>query len=743
MESRVGLPRGTLLDSSYRIERVIGSGGFGITYEAEDTRLGTKVAIKEYYPTEFGQRDRSLSIQPTSERHKPTFNWGRSSFLEEARTLARFRHPSVVQVTRVFEANSTAYMVMIFEEGASFEAWLRNLGRPPTQEELDRIASPLLDALEIMHGQNFLHRDIAPDNIIIRANGTPVLLDFGAARRAVAEMSRALTGIVKTGYSPQEQYTTDGRRQGPWTDLYALGATLYRAVTGRPPEEATLRAMGDHMPSAANAAKGTYRNSFLSAVDACLEVAPTARPQSVAQLRPALFAMERPATVPVQDGRSRVTSVRSRAPIPVRPQARRWPLAVAAILVLLGGVLGGIHYSRWSSGLKLGPVGELGQGAQTEAAAWSAVRDTTSIPALEAFIARFPDSFFADLARVRIAELNKMRADEEAQQRVDTAKRQAEAEALMAWAAVKESTSIAALEAFLKRYPNSSYADLARARLAELRKTNCDGIVVAVGTNEKQCIRPGAGESFKDCPECPEMVIVPTGEFMMGSPGGEAQRGSDEGPQRKVTIAASLAVGKLEVTFAEWDACVIAGGCKYRPEDQGWGRGRRPVINISWDDITQQFLPWLSRTSGKPYRLLTEAEWEYAARAGTATPFSTGTTITTDQANFNGTNTYGTRTAGGRFRERTVEVGSFQPNAFGLYDVHGNVWEWVADCHRESYYGAPTDGTPVTGMPGCSRVVRGGSWLSDPGEIRSAKRRREKPELRLVVNGFRVGRRLD
>jgi serine/threonine protein kinase len=399
MESRVGLPRGTLLDSSYRIERVIGSGGFGITYEAEDTRLGTKVAIKEYYPTEFGQRDRSLSIQPTSERHKPTFNWGRSSFLEEARTLARFRHPSVVQVTRVFEANSTAYMVMIFEEGASFEAWLRNLGRPPTQEELDRIASPLLDALEIMHGQNFLHRDIAPDNIIIRANGTPVLLDFGAARRAVAEMSRALTGIVKTGYSPQEQYTTDGRRQGPWTDLYALGATLYRAVTGRPPEEATLRAMGDHMPSAANAAKGTYRNSFLSAVDACLEVAPTARPQSVAQLRPALFAMERPATVPVQDRRSRVTSVRSRAPIPVRPQTRRWPLAVAAILVLLGGVLGGIHYSRWSSGLKLGPVGELGQGAQTEAAAWSAVRDTTSIPALEAFIARFPDSFFAGRMR--------------------------------------------------------------------------------------------------------------------------------------------------------------------------------------------------------------------------------------------------------------------------------------------------------------------------------------------------------
>ena len=137
----------------------------------------------------------------------------------------------------MFEANSTAYMVMRFEQGQSFEAWLKGLGRPPTQEELDRIAAPLLDALEMMHAENFLHRDIAPDNIIVRADGTPVLLDFGAARRAVAEMSRALTGIVKAGYSPQEQYASDSRLQGPWSDIYALGGTLYRAVTGGSPKK--------------------------------------------------------------------------------------------------------------------------------------------------------------------------------------------------------------------------------------------------------------------------------------------------------------------------------------------------------------------------------------------------------------------------------------------------------------------------------------------------------------------------
>jgi serine/threonine protein kinase len=150
-------------------------------------------------------------------------------------------------------------MVMEYEHGSDFDSWLRALKRAPTQEELDRIVAPLLDALELMHAKNFLHRDIAPDNIIIREDGTPVLLDFGAARRAVAEMTKTLTGIVKSGYSPHEQYATDGRLQGPWSDLYVFGATLYRAITAKPPEEATLRMTDDRVLSAAEAAVGTYR----------------------------------------------------------------------------------------------------------------------------------------------------------------------------------------------------------------------------------------------------------------------------------------------------------------------------------------------------------------------------------------------------------------------------------------------------------------------------------------------------
>jgi serine/threonine protein kinase len=354
MDSRLTLPVNTLLDDSYRIVRVVGSGGFGITYEAEDIKLRMRVALKEYYPLEFGDRDSTLSVKPKSDRHKQTFQWGRSNFLQEARTLARFEHPCIVRVTRVFEANSTAYMLMRFEQGQSFEDWLTGLGRSPTQEELDRIVAPVLDALQLLHGENFLHRDIAPDNIIVRADGTPVLLDFGAARRAVAEMSRMLTGIVKAGYSPHEQYSVDSRLQGPWSDIYALGGTLYRAVTGKTPEEAALRVDKDHMPAAAQAAKGRFRPEFLAAIDACLRVRHSERPRSVVQLRPMLLG-EKPQETREPEPVAKARKPTSRPPqspklsgLAPRPRpARRWPAVAAGLLALLGGAYGGIEYIRW------------------------------------------------------------------------------------------------------------------------------------------------------------------------------------------------------------------------------------------------------------------------------------------------------------------------------------------------------------------------------------------------------------
>ena len=259
--------------------------------------------------------------------------------------------------------------------------------------------------------------------------------------------------------------------------------------------------------------------------------------------------------------------------------------------------------------------------------------------------------------------------------------------------------------------------------------------LIAAG-REAERNRPG--DEFQDCDYCPEMVVVPAGSFRMGSPRSEMLRGDDEGPQHTVTIPEPFAVGKYEVTFAEWDACVAAGGCGgLRPDDRGWGRGRHPVINVSWQDA-KAYVGWLSRKMAKDYRLLTEAEWEYVARAGTTGPFYFGSTISTLQSNYDGTGIYGPGRKGVS-RKRTVPVGTFPANAFGLYDMHGNVYEWVEDCWHGNYVGAPANGNTWTSGGDCARRVwRGGSWISVPKYLRSAQRSSRPTANRYHSGGFRV-----
>jgi len=238
------------------------------------------------------------------------------------------------------------------------------------------------------------------------------------------------------------------------------------------------------------------------------------------------------------------------------------------------------------------------------------------------------------------------------------------------------------------------------------------------------------GESFRDFSEAPEMVVVPAGEFMMGSKKGEGE--ASEHPQHKVAIPQAFAVGKYPVTFAEWDAASAAGGVSHKPGDQGWGRGRRPVINVSWEDA-QDYIKWLnSKASGNPYRLLSEAEWEYACRAGTATAYSFGDRITKNQAQYS-EGGYGSAS-------KTAESGSFPANAFGLHDMHGNVWEWCADCKNANYRGAPSDGSAWTAGDCSVRVLRGGSWFYVSQALRAAYRFEDGATGRCDYTGFRVAR---
>ena len=250
---------------------------------------------------------------------------------------------------------------------------------------------------------------------------------------------------------------------------------------------------------------------------------------------------------------------------------------------------------------------------------------------------------------------------------------------------------------------------------------------------------PQPGDVFQDCPDCPEMVVIPAGSFQMGSPSNEPQRDGDEGPQRRVTIPA-FAMAKTEVTFNEWNACVADGSCSHRPGDQGWGRGNRPVINVSWNDA-QEYVRWLSRTTGEEYRLPSESAWEYAARAGTTTRFNTGNCISTDQANFDG-NFPPSGCSKGQYRKRTVAVGSFPGNAFGLHDMHGNVWEWVQDCWNDSYREAPSDGSAWLAGDCGRAVLRGGSWTYYGQLLRSANRNGNPRDNRLNFIGFRPARPL-
>jgi formylglycine-generating enzyme required for sulfatase activity len=361
-----------------------------------------------------------------------------------------------------------------------------------------------------------------------------------------------------------------------------------------------------------------------------------------------------------------------------------------------------------------------------------------------------------------------------------------------AWALAKDSDDLRTLDVFRKQYgaANPFYDRLAEARIQRLKldtkgkererlallqkqqeeerrraeeKRQAEG---AAWRDPALSVRPGSGESFRDslaagrpCPECPEMVVVPAGEFTMGSPPGEDGRDHDEGPQHPVTIARAFAVGKFEVTRVELETFVRESGravgdkC-FTYEGRQWqeraGRSfrnpgivqddRHPAVCVSWEDASA-FVDWLSRKTGKTYRLLTEAEWEYAARAGTTTPFWWGSSISTKEANYNGEYAYGGGNKG-EYREKTVPVDSFAANPWGLYNVHGNVGEWVQDCWNDSYNSAPADGSVRTTGDCGRRVMRGGSSLNGPRFLRSADRDGFAPDNRINAVGFRVGRTL-
>ena len=609
---------------AYRVARVLGVGGFGVTYLCEHTGLAVQVAVKEYLPNEIAMRD-GTEVHPKSARDREGFEWGLSRFLDEARTLARFEHPNVVRVRDCFEANNTAYIVMDYEDGEPLDALLRR-HETLTEAQLHRVLLPVVDGLRQVHAAGFLHRDIKPANIFVRrSDESPVLLDFGSARQALGRRSRSVTAIASAGYSPPEQYESDGH-QGAWTDIYALSALCYRAITGDVPMEATrrqsqlLRTRTDPLPKLAEAGRKGYSLAFLEAVDRGLRVIEAERPQSLDEWLPRL---EKADALPARD--SELTEA-SRPPSPATAR-RTAPWLVA-----------GVAGSLVATGL--------------------------------------------------------------------------------VWVAMQQS----------------------------------------------------AGDRFRDCPECPEMVVVPAGSYRMGSPSYEQGRQEIEGPVHEVTIAVPFAIGRYEVTVAEFGRFVnetgysagswcwtYEGGALRDRTGRGWRNpgfgqsGRHPVTCVNWDDA-QAYVAWLSRETGEEYRLPSESEWEYAARAGTATARYWGEGESGQCRHANG----GDASLKERYSDwrwpvascrdghvHTAPAGSLGANGWGLHDMLGNVWEWTEDCGNLSYAGAPSDGSAWEYGDCSERVLRGGSWGNRPSDLRAAYRSRVTTGDRSDdVVGFRVARTL-
>ncbi|MBM3357846.1 MAG: hypothetical protein FJY54_08975 [Betaproteobacteria bacterium] len=280
------LASGTML-LEYRLESVLGTGGFGITYRAQDTNLDKSVAIKEYLPGDLALRALDGSVVPVNTDFAFDYKGGLERFLVEARTLAKFTHPNIVRVSRYFKAKGAAYMVMDYTEGESLNQMLRR-GEQFEEARLKAILSPLLDGLEAVHSAGFLHRDIKPSNILVRTDGSPLLLDFGAARLAVRGAMHDIISVLTPGYAPVEQYISSGL-QGPWSDVYSVAGVLYRVVTGENPPDALSRLRSDRVGKKLNAARVRFSAPFLAAIHWALALEEKRRPQNVAEWRSALL----------------------------------------------------------------------------------------------------------------------------------------------------------------------------------------------------------------------------------------------------------------------------------------------------------------------------------------------------------------------------------------------------------------------------------------------------------------------
>ncbi len=635
IETHLALATGYQL-KEYRILSVIGQGDFGITYLAQDTKQNKQVAIKEYFPDSLAIREND-SIQPKSQQDEKNLIWGLERFSQEGKSLTNLNHPNVVRVLNFFKANNTAYVVMEYEQGQNLEHVLNNT---LSEDEIKAILPALLSGVHAVHEAGFLHQNIKPSSIYLRdKDHTPVLLNFGTANYAMGRLHRK--AIVTPGYAPFEQYQTKGP-QGPWTDIYALGAILYRAVTGKTPlevldriNEITRNKSADPLLPIVEITKKKYSDSLLHGIEWALQIAEEDRPQTVQQWANSLLPNFSKTLKRCEVAQNRKVHV------------NRW-IVVALIMVAVN--IGYVIYSKYN-------ISQL----QQEYA--QLLQDT-------------------DIKQVKLQKNLTI-----IEQNLITAKDK--------MAIVKQQIAELQEDNYSLQNQLNSYQD-------ETKEVYTSGAIIR--------------DKLSDGSYGPDMVWLPGGKFMMGDIQGNGE--DNELPVHWIAVD-NFAMGRYEITFAQYDRFVTAIE-KDKPDDAGWGRGVRPVINVSWYDA-YAYAHWLSQQTGHKYRLPTEVEWEYAARAETISQHWWGDDSMSCV----------------ECSDKTMPIGSSLPaNGFDLYDMNGNVREWTCSEYVENYVGK--ERVCVYRNDNVSRVERGGSWLNS--DMRVSARYHSLPDQKYLNVGFRLVR---
>ena len=828
----------------YRIERLLGEGGFGLTYLAFDTNLEKQVAIKEYMPSEHAVRKDDSKIVAKSSSSESVYDWGLNAFLNEAKTLAKFEDSNIVRIYRFFKANGTAYIVMEYCEGGCLVDQVSKESHMP-EKQLMEIISSLVHGLQLVHNDGILHRDIKPDNIMFRLDGTPVLIDFGAARQAIGTKSRKVTTIITPGYAPLEQYSSEGTI-GPWSDIYSLAAVAYLCLTGKKPPDIMNRLHDDTIEKLSLRSNSS---AFLKSIDKGLELQVDDRPQSLSEWSSTWTDLEftekikskkwQPSQIPIYASKSsNISSKKSDRPISARTSLDPYEQTrinvksvelnrekksgtakfLMAVLVLgllsVGGYFGYEFYikhqqeqieiakqkeqelllkqqqeqqqrdltlqvqqilnklnykvsengeldTRTLESIKLfekkrqmivtGVVDapllkellkELNSGDEK---AWKDALNLNTIKGYQDYQLNHPNGLYTGQVPDLIAEIKSVEQTkrdlliiqkQEEEQAIALTVQQEQDKLNRIYAEKKKLNQDIQLVLKKLKFKNiktdgdldrtSKNAIKAYQKLKNLEQNGLPTktILFLLNSEEKW---PGRqdGETFSDCEDCPKMIVIGAGNYMMGSNTGKA----NEKPPHNVTISEFI-ISETEVTFAQWNACLADKVCTHIPVNDGLIRDNQAVMRVNMDDINQ-YLKWLNDKYSRKYRLPSEAEWEYAARAGTTTVYSWGDDVGNNNASCIGCTT-------GVDNNIINAVKNYSPNAFGLYDMHGNVWEWTADCWHANYFGAPSDNLPWE-PNGCTQfTVRGGSGGNMPEDLTSTSRGLMKDDTRLNSVGFRV-----